>query len=308
MKNVVVTGGSGFIGSWLVEEMLQHDIRVWVIVRDRERLLKSITEHPLCTIIEGDIMHMSKGDFEIVDYDVFFHLAWAGVSSEKKNDLDLQLYNIQMAIKALELCKDMGCKMFIGAGTVAEYVFCEGVMDVDEKQTPNDMYGAAKVSTHYFLEVKASQLAQPFIWAIIPSTYGERREDNNIITYTIKSLLKKQIPQYGNLEQMWDFLYVGEVARALRLIGEKGKAGKTYGIGSGVYRPLKEYIISIRDLIDPNLALQIGALNNMSKRTFSSCVNIERLKKDTGFMPGISFEQGMKKTIEYFKNKLADPN
>ena len=58
--------------------------------------------------------------------------------------------------------------------------------------------------------------------------------------------------------QMWDFLYVGEVARALKLIGEKGISGKTYGIGSGVYRQLKDYIMKIRDIIDPQLELGIG--------------------------------------------------
>ena len=72
------------------------------------------------------------------------------------------------------------------------------------------------------MEVLARQLEVPFIWTIVPSTYGESRRDKNIITYTIKSLVNKCKPSYGNLEQMWDFMYVKDVVRALRLILEKG--------------------------------------------------------------------------------------
>ena len=136
---------------------------------------------------------------------------------------------------------------------------------------------------------------------VIPSTFGERRHDNNIITYTITSLLKGQKPTYGNLNQMWDFLYVKEVVRAIYLIGEKGKTEKVYGIGSGEYRPLKDYIEIIRDLIDPELPLGIGDVPALSEKTFSSCVNIYDLSKDTGFIPQISFYEGIKKTIEYYK-------
>lgn len=305
MKNVIVTGGTGFIGSWLIQELLNNFINVVVVARNREKLNVEIRENIRCEIIEKDIKDLSKDDFEERDYDVFFHLAWEGVSTEKKNNVDIQLNNVRNAISMLEICKEIGCKRFIGAGTVAEYVFSEGVMDFDAKQSPNDMYGAAKVAAHYMLEVRASQLGQPFIWVVIPSTFGERRDDNNIITYTIVSLLNGKRPVYGKLEQMWDFLYVGEVVRAMRLVGERGRDGITYGIGSGVYFPLKKYIIKIRDLINPDLPLGIGELEHMTKQTFSSCVNIDKLKLDTGFSPTVSFEEGMIKTIEYYK-KIQD--
>ena len=114
-----------------------------------------------------------------------------------------------------------------------------------------------------------------YLGSFYPSTFGAGGgRGNNIITYTICTLLKKQKPRYGDLEQLWDFLYVTEVAKALRLIGEKGKPGKIYGIGSGQYRKLREYVEEIRDCIDPQLELEIGVLPDMTAKTFSSCVNI----------------------------------
>ena len=302
MKNVIVTGGTGFIGSWLLQELLNNGLNVTAIVRDMHKLISEIKSSKNLTIIEKNISEITEDDFDKnLEYDVFFHLGWGGVAPENKNDISLQLYNIAMSLHALEVANKIGCKKFIASGTVAEYVFCGNVMDVNARQTPNDMYGAAKVSAHYFLEVRARQLGQPFVWMVIPSTFGERRHDNNILTYTIKALHNGEKPRYGNLEQMWDFLYVGEVVRAIRLIGEKGETECVYGIGSGDYHPLKFYIEEIRDLINPDLELGIGELPEMSTKTFSSCVNIEELTKDTGFKPQVSFNEGIRRTIEYLK-------
>ena len=103
---------------------------------------------------------------------------------------------------------------------------------------------------------------------------------------------------------MWDFLYVKEVARALWLIGENGNGDKIYGIGSGQYRQLKDYIYTIRDIINPDLELGIGELPQMSHKAYSSCVGIYDLMKDTNFQVEIGFEQGIKNTIKYYKNEM----
>lgn len=99
----------------------------------------------------------------------------------------------------LEKANHVGCGTFLATGTVAEYALCDNVIDMAARQTPNDFYGAAKVSAHYFMEVRARQLEQPFIWSVISSTFGERRIDSNIVTYTMETLLKGDKPIYGNL-------------------------------------------------------------------------------------------------------------
>ncbi len=224
-------------------------------------------------------------------------MAWAGVSSSEKNDGRMQLENVRFSMEMLEYARQIRAKRFMGMGTVAEYAFSENTIEANgNRQTPNDMYGAAKTAAHYMLEAYARILELPFNWVVLPSTFGEGRRDDNIITYTITTLLKGQKPQYGMLTQMWDFLYVKEVVRALRLIGEQGCEGKTYGVGSGVFRQLKDYIIKIRDIIDPNLELGIGEIPSLSDKAFSSCVNIYDLAKDTGFEPQITFEEGIRRT------------
>ncbi len=299
----VITGGTGFIGSWLIQELLRNDYKVCAIVRKSEKLLPEFLINPDFCFIEKEICDINVEELKnFFKSDVLFHVAWDGVKSENKNDLKRQMKNIQLAIDVMNLAKKIECNKLVATGTVAEYVFSQEVLNVNEKQTPNDYYGAAKVSTHYFLDVHSRQIDQPYIWAVIPSTFGERRDDNNIITYTIRTLLKGEIPVYGKLTQMWDFLYVSEVVRALRLVAEKGTTGVTYGIGSGLYRPLRDYICEIRDMIDPSLSLNIGANREMSEKTLNSCVNNYRLIADTGFSAQISFRDGIARTIEYLRN------
>lgn len=305
MKKVIVTGATGFIGSHLVEYLLEEKNHIILIVRNKSKLMKEFLNNNYIEIIEDDIDNLTEESFNLSDeYSVFYHVAWAGVNSLDKNNVSMQIDNIRVSIKAMELCNKIKCQLFVATGTVAEYVFSNNIMDVNSRQTPNDYYGAAKVSAHYFLDVSSRKLNQDYIWCMLPSTFGERRLDNNIISYTITSLLKGDRPRYGHLMQLWDFMYVKDVVRALCAVGEKGISGTIYGIGSGKYRTLKDYITSIKEIMNSDIELGIGEIEDMSNQTISSCVNIYNLVRDTGFEPSISFEDGIKRTIEYYKINL----
>lgn len=298
----LVTGGTGFIGKYVVSELIRRGTEV--------TFLTSNLSYRHCEKEKVRIVYTTYEFNDLAEklpeenYDVFYHLGWAGVGGKDKNNILLQTSNIQVAIDMLRLAKKFGCALFVAAGTVAEYFFGNGTIDFTMKQTPNDVYGATKVAIHYLLEAIAKEIKQDMIWAVLPSTYGEGRKEDNIITYTITTLLKGEKPQYGSLEQMWDFLYVTEVARAIVDIGQKGKHNTTYGIGSGRYRPLKEYIYVIRNMIDSNLPLGINE-RVVEDETFCSCVNIEQLTADTGFVPCVSFEEGIERTILYYKKQMS---
>lgn len=300
VKKVIITGATGFIGEWLVKEMIQNNVAVTVIVREREKLHTELK-------VQLDIIETTNYDeieLQDTDYDVFYHLAWAGVAAKDKNNIDIQFKNIPLAVSAMRLADRCGCKKFIMTGTIAEYTMCDNVANYARRQTPSNFYGAAKVAVFYTLEVLSKQLNMPFIWALLSSTYGEGRYNENIIVYTIKELLTGRKPLYGSLNQMWGFLYISDMVNALRLIGESGIPGKTYGVGSGEFKLLKEYILQIRDMINPNLELGIGELPVSAPEIISSCVATYDLIKDTGFKAKVGFEEGIARTIEYYKKEL----
>lgn len=300
----IVTGATGFIGSWMVLELINNSYNVLVIVRDKNKLLEEIQKSEKVVIIQKDITELETKDVQFFNgADVCYNFAWMGVNAEQKNNLSIQLQNINMSLKMLDICNAIKCKKFISAGTVAEYTLEKGRININHKASPIDYYGAAKASTRVFLEVRARQLDIPFNWIIISSTYGERRVDNNILSYTIKNLINNKIPKYGKLDQMWDFMYVGETVRAIRFIGEKGIANKTYAVGSGENRTLKQFVVEIRNIINPESQLQISD-DRRRVDTMGSCVDIGDLIKDTSFFPTVSFEQGIKKTINWFIKEI----
>lgn len=301
MRRVIVTGGTGFIGSYVVKHLLEEGAEVSLLVRNPGKVPEDIRER--VQILEGTIEHALDVREKLRGrYDCCYHLAWAGVAPEEKNNIELQMNNIRSAMEVLKLAKEAGCSRFLMAGTVAEYTRCEDVMDTGKRQTPSDFYGAAKASSYYFLRVLAEQLGIGLVWTIVPSTYGPGRTDNNLLTYTIRTLLAGGKPSYGSLTQQWDFLYVEEVARGIVYVGEKGTDGKVYGIGSGTYRPLKEYVCMIRDIIDSGLPLGIGEHPQLSGRVYSSCVDNQELCRDTGFVPEENFEENIRKTIAWYKS------
>ena len=304
----ILTGGTGFIGRYVVAELLKSGANVTVLTSSPSSM--PFHNSSVKTITAGYQFKELAQRLSGKTYDIFYHLGWAGVSGKEKNNIPLQLSNIETSLDMLRLSKSLKCKLFLAAGTVAEYVYNECVIDFSRKQTPIDIYGATKTSVHYLLEAVAAQLGQDMIWTVLPSTYGEGRTEDNILTYTITTLLDGKYPVYGNLQSNWDFVYVSDVAKAIIKIGEKGRHNITYGIGSGTHKTLREYVLTIRDMINPSLPLGIGEKTPPPERKISSpgimpssCINIEPLTRDTGWKPEIPFEEGIQKTIQYYETK-----
>lgn len=306
MKKIIISGGYGFLGRNLMEYCLDNrkEVRIFAIARHEPQV-----DYPVTTVLD-DLSDAERLATKLIqagaeNADAFFHTAWNGVAPQHKGNIDVQLCNIKGGVSALQACNRIGCERFINIGTVAEYVEVTDLISADCRPCPGDMYGATKIATHYILESYARMLHQPYIKAILASTYGEYRNDDNVISYTIKSLLTGAIPSYGSLQQMWDFIYVKDAAKALCLIAEKGISGKTYGIGSGCYAPLRSFIGAIKDSIDPSLKLDIGAKEDKYKKILNSCVNNFALQQDTGFVPDYSFSEGIKRTIAYFQKEMG---
>ena len=180
MRKVILTGATGFVGKWLIKTLLEADVDVTVIVRNKNRIDANVLDK--IHFYECEYYNYETLEIPVLKYDVFFHLAWEGVASKDKDNLDIQKTNIDMSVNALFLAKRLECKKFIATGTVAEYAYCERIMDFSQKQTPNDIYAAMKVSVYNILNVLSRKIGIHFIWTVLPSTFGEGRDNDNIIT------------------------------------------------------------------------------------------------------------------------------
>ncbi len=305
MRKAVVTGANGFIGSNLVRGLCEQNYYVYAVVKDQNENVDNLPKTPYVEVLYCELDQICNLKDLInsnMQIDIFYHLAWVGVSTNYKNDFSLQYKNIEYSLEAIRVAHLIGCKKFVSTGSLSECAYAEKAVDGTEMPSPSDYYSCSKISARYFCMLYAEQHNIDINWCLITSLYGPGRLDNNILTYTIMSLLKGEETQYTKLEQKWDYTYIDDLIRALILVGQKGKSKEIYAIGSGENKILKEYIEMIYEILSPGKELVVGQIPYKTSKIDNSIVDISKLVNDTGYYPSVSFEEGILKTIEYIKN------
>ena len=305
METVVITGGDGFIGSHLVRYFAEKNLRVYALTIPENPVVKRIQNIRNVTVIQRNLNETDVLVKELPKSPLaFIHLAWSGVSPESRSSVDIQLGNVSLCLEAAKLAAKLKAQRFILPGSAMEYAYCGQEINEKACPSPQNAYGAAKISARYLCQALCEELKLPYIYAVITGIYAADRKDSNVIYYTILELLQGRKPSLTALEQRWDYVHIDDVTRAFYLIATPGKAGAFYGIGHGDNWPLANYITQIRDAIDPDLPLGIGEVPYKDSRLPSSCVDMTALKADTGFVPKIPFEKGIKEVIQNVKEVM----
>lgn len=309
MKRVVITGATGAIGIALVNQMIRENVEVLVLCRKESNRNDSIPQHSLvnkkyCSLEELKSLDNASGQ----PYDVFYHFGWAGTTGPFRNDMHSQLQNVQYTLDAVEAAARLGCQKFVGAGSQAEYGRVEGVLNASTPPFPENGYGIAKLCAGQMSRILCEQKGIQHVWTRILSVYGPNDGNNSMIMSTINKLINNEIPALTKGEQQWDYLYSKDAAKALYLIGLYGKNGKIYCLGSGQTRPLLEYVKVMRDKIDKNAELGVGAIPYGEKQVMHLCADVADLAEDTGFVPDYTFEEGIVETINWYKEERVNDN
>lgn len=302
MERVIVTGPTGSIGLALITELVKHNIKVMAVCRPDSKRKNRIPKHSDITLVECGLENILELP-QMIDkkVDVFYHFAWDGTFGNSRNDMELQNENIKYTLHAVRAAKALGCAKFVGAGSQAEYGRSNEILSPNTPTFPENGYGIAKLCAGQMSRLLCNQLGLEHIWTRILSVYGPYDGKNTMIMSTIYKLLKGEKPALTKGDQLWDYIYSEDAAKAFYLIGERGKNGETYCLGSGKARPLKEYIMELRDVIDSKLALGFGEVPYGEKQIMYLCSDINNLTRDTGFVPKTRFEDGIRKTIQWCK-------
>ena len=302
MKRAIVAGATGAIGTALVKELTDHGMEVLVLVRPDSLRKDNILESPMVSVLECGMNEYSKVQNATgKEYDVLYHLAWAGAAGPGRNDMYLQNDNVRYALDAVGLAQRFGCRKFIGAGSQAEYGRFEGKLRPDTPTFPEMGYGYAKLCAGQMTRDYAHQLGMEHVWVRILSVYGPNDGKQSMVMSTIAKLLNGETPQFTKGEQLWDYLYSKDAAAALRLIGEMSSDCRIYVLGSGNVQPLSEYIKVIRDVVDKNAKLDLGAVPYGKNQVMYLQADIAELTSDTGWKPVTSFADGIRETVQSFR-------
>lgn len=299
MKSVIISGATGAVGIALINEMVSHDIKVLVLTHKNSQRNRLIPKHPLVSTVDCslDNMQHSYVDGSDIQYDVFYHLAWAGTTGNDRNNMSLQNQNVKYALDAVDLASRMRCKVFVGTGSQAEYGRFEGKLSETTPVFPENGYGIAKLCAGQMTHERAHQLGMKQIWARILSVYGPYDGEQSLVMSSIHKMMHRERTSFTKGEQMWDYLYSKDAAKALYLLGENDLDG-VYCLGSGNARPLKEYITTIRNCINPDLEIGLGDIPYSERQVMYLCADISKLQKDTGFTVKYDFKTGINETMQ----------
>lgn len=302
MENVIVTGANGFIGKTLVNALLEKgyhvvalDIRFDDVLEDDERVTcVSVMNKEVATLAD-EIPHQ--------EYRCFFHLAWAGTSGPARADYAVQLNNVKLACDYIKLCGEIGCKRVVYASSINEMETYEYLQSDDIEPAGGYIYGTGKLAAHLMGETVAKINGIEFIPVIITNIYGVGEKSVRMIYTSINKLVHKEHCSFTAGYQTYDFIYITDAINSIIAVAEKGKAFNRYYIGSGEPKPLREFLLEMRDIVDPEAELGLGDIPFKGVDISYDQFDLKKVELDTGYRNEVPFAEGIRMTAEYVRGE-----
>lgn len=298
MHKAIVTGANGFIGSSLVKKLVDKEVNV--VALDISFQNSKLPESNLITKVETSLDDV-EALLQIIpnaEYDVMYHLAWAGVNGPAKADPVIQLKNAEMAMNCASVSKKLGVKKLLCAGTIAERA-TESLSNL-KTTSGGMMYGIAKHCTHLMLETYCKNIGLDFVWMQFSNIYGPSNKTGNLVSYTIGELNKGNEATFGPALQPYDFILVDDLIEAVLRLGEKETKRNIYFIGSGEPRRLKDYLLEIGQLCGKEDLIKIGLRTDDGIKYTLDMFDTTPLKEDIGDYISKHFTDGIKYTLENY--------
>jgi UDP-glucose 4-epimerase len=296
----LVTGASGHLGSHLTRLLLARGHSVTVLIRESSDLWRLEGVIDRIGIIRSDLADIASAADEILAAaaETVFHLAWSGVTADTRNLPRNLIANVSGSLQLFQLAHAAGCICWIGLGSQAEYGTRAEVLHEDLAPCPDTPYGVAKLSLSRMLETLCAQTGIRYVWLRLLATYGPMDDVRHLIPSVIEKLVVRCHPSLTSGTQEWDYLYVEDAADAIYRCAVTTGVHGIYNLASGSPCAVRKIAERIRDMIDPSLPVTFGNTSVMSLRA-----RIDKLQDATGWFPQTALDDGLRKTVEWHRNK-----
>jgi len=252
------------------------------------------------TVVTGSLAEPSAWEEQCALFapDAVVHLAWSGVSGDARND-QAQTVNVHHTVELLKVAERAGARHFIGLGSQAEYGPCSHRIDEHQPARPTTLYGVSKFCAGTLSAALCAQQHVRFAWLRLFSCYGPGDNPSWLIPSLVHNLQLGRRPALTRCEQLWDYIYVDDVAEAIARVTLSGKTEGVFNLGSGIATPLFRIVEMIRDLASPGAQLGIGEIPYRPDQVMHLEADITRLREATGWHPRTELADGLRRTVDF---------
>lgn len=291
----VVSGATGFIGRAVVDFLLNNKHEVYAVSRSIIRVQALWQNEPHLYAIECEMGGYISLANQIERADVFISLAWAGTVVDDRYSVELQTRNKLATLDAMRAAKQMGCKLFVATGSQAEYGMVDGAIDENTPCSPTMAYGQAKLDLLDEARHVSKELGLPYLHLRIFSVFGDGDHPYTLIETAIAKMKANEKVDLSPCTQLWNFLYVKDMAYQIVALSEAVINGKAetgvYNMASDDTRELKSYVEELKQILCSTSELAFGAMQ--PPRLASINPDTTKLKNAIGKLNTYTFERAV---------------
>lgn len=304
MKKILITGATSFIGSALIKK-LHNDLKIYAVVRPHSTKINTIKPYNNVNIIECEYSDYNSLSSKIKDeIDCAILLTWDGVRGQKREDKILQEKNYLYNMDAVKECIKMNVSSIITGGSQAEY----GIINYEQKVKesalckPKSQYGMSKLKLYNsckdICEKNNIRLIEPRFFSL----YGPNDNPQTMIIDILKKMINSEKCDLTECRQIWDFLYIDDAIDALECLIFSNTSKGIYNLGSGISKPLKEYVEEMRTLTKTKSVINYGVIPYSRDGIINTNPDVTKLMTEFEWKPRTSFTNGISNIIEDILN------
>jgi dTDP-glucose 4,6-dehydratase len=324
MKTILITGGAGFIGSHVARLFVNKYPEYKIVNLDKLTYagnlnnLKDVEDKPNYEFVKGDIVDSDfiQKLFEEKQFDGVIHLAAEShVDRSISNPTEFVFTNVIGTVNLLNSAKhiwkdNFSDKRFYHISTDEVYgsLGAEGMFTEETSYNPHSPYSASKASSDHFVRAYLDTFGLPSVISNCSNNYGSYQFPEKLIPLFIHNIKnKKPLPVYGKGENVRDWLWVVDHARAIDVIFHEGKIGETYNIGGFNEWTNIDLIKLMCRKMDEKLGRAKGESENLityvkdrAGHDLRYAIDATKIKRELGWEPSLQFEEGIEKTIDWY--------